>query len=101
MLKLPQVLEINGTHCRVIKRTDKVALLSVDNGRRFEVCRIYILPPLYYEYRYYHEREAISNNSQFGHDGSKFFMREEDALKYFEKLNINLFNENSCEKSIS
>jgi len=67
-----------------------VALLSVDGGRRYEVCRIYILPPLYYEYRYYHERETISSDSQFGHDGSKFFMREADALKYYEKLNGSL-----------
>ena len=90
MLRLPEVQNINGTHCRLIKRTEKVALLSVDNGRRFEVCRIYIMPKVIVDNYIYYQREVVSSNGQFGKDGSKFFMREVDALSYFEKLENSL-----------
>lgn len=96
MLRLPEVQDINGTHCRLIKRTEKVALLSVNDGWRYEVCRIYIMPKVIYDNYVYYQHEVVSSNGQFGRDGSKFFTREEDALKYFEKLDKSLYTKELC-----
>jgi hypothetical protein len=48
------------------------------------------MPKTIVENYIYREREVVSSNGQFGRDGSKFFMREEDALMYYEKLNGSL-----------
>jgi hypothetical protein len=42
MKKLEKYTEVNGQNYKLIKRTAKVALYSVNDGRRYEVTRIYI-----------------------------------------------------------
>ena len=95
MLELKVNHEVNGALYRLIKRTDKVALFSIHGGKRFEVTRIYVYPKTYVPnwLHHYPEREAISNNSQFQKDGSKQFRKEEDALVYFDKLNLLLHDQ--------
>jgi hypothetical protein len=90
MIRLNDVEIVNGLGYRLIKRSDKVAIYSVQGGRRYEVSRIYILPKVSFMNYMYREREAVSNNSQFGRDGSKFFSQKEQALLYFNKLNKDL-----------
>jgi len=88
-------MTVNGISYELIKRSDKVAVFSVQGGRRFEVVRIYVLPKRYDAYWLYHwpEREEITRGSQFGRDGSRMFFEKEQALKYFDKLNQSLGGE--------
>jgi hypothetical protein len=84
---------INGDDYELLKRTEKLALFSINDGRRYEVTRVYIKPKGYDPvwWVHYPEREVISaNGDQFNKDGSRFFFKLEDAMWYFEKLNREL-----------
>jgi hypothetical protein len=87
MIKLPKYQMINGVHHELIKRTDKVALLSINRGSWYEVSRVYVWPKAYADNIRYPEREAISDSRQFYQDGSRTFRYEANALKYFDDLN--------------
>lgn len=90
MIKLEKAFIMNGLHYQLIKRSDLLALFSVQGGIRYEVARIYILPKQYvFNYRY-PEREGITDNSRYGLDGSRDFRNITKALKYFEELNEEL-----------
>lgn len=80
----------NGQLYELIKRSDKVALFSVDGGRRYDVSRIYILPQESIIDFTYKERETISSDRQFGRDGSSYCNTLEEALRYFDNLNKKL-----------
>jgi hypothetical protein len=90
----------NGMDYTLLKRSDKVAIYSMQGGRRWEVSMIYILPEIYFDDKYYPRREAISNNNQFGRDGSKFFNNEEQAKKYFDILNRSIEATEECEITV-
>lgn len=98
--RLPDKMIYNGQEYTLLKRTETVALFSIDGGFRFEVSRIYILPPVYFEYVYYPFRETISDNNQFGRDGSKYFNTLEQAMAYFEKLNRIIKVKEECEITV-
>jgi len=86
-------MEVNGADYELIKRSEKVALFSINGGRYYEVTRIYIRPKYYDAYWFHHfpTREDISGNGkEYNSDGSKRFSRLEDALVYFEKLNLEI-----------
>jgi len=81
-------MNINGLPSELIKRTETWALFSIQEGRRYEVLRIYVLPK-YYDRVWWHnfpEREAVSGDGQFMRDGSKFFSSLEQAEAYFKKI---------------
>lgn len=90
MIKLPKYQMINGVHHELIRRTDKVALLSINRGSWFEVSRIYVWSKAYADNFRYPAREAISDSRQFYQDGSRTFRYEAKALKYFDELNAAL-----------
>jgi hypothetical protein len=87
MIRLPRYQLINGVHLELIKRTDKVALLSINEGRWYAVSRIYVWPKVYIENIRIPEREELSDSRQFTEDGSKTFRYEVKAEKYFDELN--------------
>lgn len=95
MKRLDTRMTYNGDDYLMIKRSENVALYSVNDGRHYEVTRIYISPKHYDSYWFHHypEREVISSNGQqYNTDGSKCFFKLEDALWYFERLNRKLEN---------
>lgn len=90
MKRLEENMQVNGQNYKLIKRSHKIVMYSINCGRRYEVTRIYILPKSYNPYWLSHspEWEVISaNGRQFNMDGSRYFFKEEDALLYFDKLN--------------
>jgi hypothetical protein len=89
---LDENFDFNGNDYKLIKRTKLVGLYSINDGRRYEVCRIYIKRKSYDPYWWSHapEQELISANGRFAKDGSKLFNNLEGAMAYFEKLSQEL-----------
>jgi len=73
----------------LLKRSERVALFSVNGGRYYEVSRISIQPAEHIFGYIYPEREALPTNEEFGKDGSRFFKSRTKAHMYFIHLNTN------------
>lgn len=92
MIRLERNPAFNNGYQQLIKRTEKVALFSINGGMRYMVTRIYVSPKYYDPYWLHHfpAQEFISNGRQFYSDGSKDIEDKDAALRYFDKLNKEL-----------
>lgn len=90
MKKIRKISRMNGLDYRIILKSDLVVMFSIQGGQRFEVDRIYTLPEEQFLAYTYPKRETITNDNQFGRDGSRLFREEQEAINYFHQLNSNL-----------
>jgi hypothetical protein len=89
-IPLKHIFRKNGIGYKVIIRNDRVALFALSTDKHFEVSRIYIIPANTRFGKHFPEAEAISDNDQFGIDGSRTFQNKEKALKYFNGFSCKL-----------
>jgi hypothetical protein len=85
----------NDLYYTLICRNDKVALFETrqeeDQVRcHYEVARIYIRPAHTAVGVDFEEAEVITNNDDFGYDGSGAFIKRDSAMKHYLKLSDKL-----------
>jgi hypothetical protein len=85
-IPLGAIFRKSGVGYRLIKRNNNLALFALNSDRHWEVDRIYINPANDRFGVHFPEMEAISNETQFGRDGSCTFQNFEKALRYFDEL---------------
>jgi hypothetical protein len=89
-IPLKTIFRKNGTGYRLLKRNNNLALFALSTDRHWEIDRIYITPANDRFGKHFPEMEAISNETQFGRDGSRTFQNYEKALRYFDELSKKL-----------
>lgn len=77
----------NDLRYKMIKRSRVAAIFQINGLEQYEVVRIYIAPEGELFGKMVYEREIITNNEQFGKDGSKSCGSLAKANRVFDTLN--------------
>jgi len=87
---LKHIFRKNALGYKLLVRNSKLALFALSTDRHWEISRIYIIPAGERFGRHYPETETISDNDQFGLDGSRAFGNRKKAIEYFKDFSKKL-----------
>lgn len=92
MKTLKLSFRLNGLSYTLLKRNEYVAIYGIA-GEHTDKILHYEVDIIYNRKDKYGEREAIADNENFGRDRSRCYMNYDTALKYYDKLTYDLYQE--------
>jgi hypothetical protein len=99
MDKLKEHFKMNGLPYTLLKRNEVVAMYGIGGSFTDEILH-YEVDIIYIRKDKYGEREHIAKNDDFGRDRSRCYSNKQKALKYFDKLTIELMNERNLSQGV-